>query len=158
VSNCGRCEKCLRTITELVLEGIDPNKCGFKNVNRKTFNHIKESFVTKRFFARKWFVETRGDSIQKTLELQLWQQVQKHIPEITQMENSLYDSAEFFEWFKGFDLSNYLRQVQRNVRLSLPELIYIGATSVNNRMPQKIQNPVKQFMDLCTSRYDQIGK
>jgi hypothetical protein len=158
VSNCGKCEKCLRTITELVLEGIDPNKCGFKNVNRKTFNHIKESFVTKRFFARKRFVETRGDSIQKALELQLWQQVQKHIPEVTQIENSLYDSAGFFEWFKGFDLSEYSQQMQRNVKLSLPELLYMCANSINDRMPQKIQNPAKQFIDLCTSRYDKIGK
>jgi hypothetical protein len=121
-------------------------------VNRRTFDHIKESFITKRFFARKWFVETRGDFIQKTLELQ------KHIPEVTQIENGLCDSAGFFEWFKGFDLSEYLRQAQLNVRLSLPELLNMCATSINNHMPQKIQSPARQFIDFCISRYDNVGK
>lgn len=34
--NCSRCEKCIRTILELILAGIDPNSVGF-NVNYATF-------------------------------------------------------------------------------------------------------------------------
>jgi len=39
--NCGKCIKCLRTITGLVLRGIDPNKVGFPDVTEHTLQLIK---------------------------------------------------------------------------------------------------------------------
>lgn len=42
--NCGRCEKCSRTILGLELAGLDPNKYGF-NVKTDTFSNIKRELL-----------------------------------------------------------------------------------------------------------------
>lgn len=90
--NCGLCEKCLRTITGLVLEDIDPNKCGF-NIRNGIFDLIKNYFM-------KGLMPCRGHI------LLVWQNIQNLIPD-EMNDNKLYNSKKFFEWFKNFDLSRY---------------------------------------------------
>lgn len=89
--NCGRCEKCLRTITALILEGIDPKSCNF-NIDEKIFQYIKGCLIKGRLYM--------GAD-----EIFMWKDIQKHIPE--QFNNDMQGSKEFFMWFKEFDLRKY---------------------------------------------------
>ena len=90
--NCCRCEKCLRTIIALILEGRDPKKCNFNIDDLKIFKYIKACLVKGKFEDGK-------------NEIFMWQDIQEHIPE--QFNNDMQGSKEFFTWFKGFDLSKY---------------------------------------------------
>jgi len=92
--NCGRCEKCLRTITALVLEGVNPKNCNF-NIDRKIFGYIKDCLVKGRL------------PLRENVELDMWADIQKHIPEQIEDDPLGYGSKEFFTWFKDFDLSKY---------------------------------------------------
>lgn len=89
--NCGRCEKCLRTITTLVLEEVDPNNCNF-DIDGKIFRYIKDCFVKGRL--------DLGENL-----IPHWIDIQEHIPE--QFNDVMPGSKEFFTWFKEFDLSKY---------------------------------------------------
>jgi len=86
--NCSDCEKCYRAITGLVLEGIDPNNCGF-TVDSRTFYSIKRKFINRKFI----FPQTC---------VFLWKDIQRHIPET--IDHNLYNSKEFFRWLKDFDI------------------------------------------------------
>ena len=89
--NCGRCEKCLRAITSLILEEVDPNNCNF-NIDEKIFRYIKDCFVKGRL--------DLGENL-----IPHWIDIQEHIPK--QFNNEMLGSKEFFIWFKGFDISKY---------------------------------------------------
>ena len=89
--NCGRCEKCLRTITALILEGIDPKSCNF-NIDEKIFRYIKDCLVKGRLYM--------GAD-----EIFMWKDIQKHIPK--QFNSDMCGSKEFFTWFNNFDISKY---------------------------------------------------
>ena len=96
--NCSRCEKCLRTITPLILIGIDPNECGF-DVNDSTLNLVKVLFEQKKCtqaHITKW-----------------WMPLQKMIPD--KIEGDLHGSKEFFEWFKTANLDLYARPFNRSL-------------------------------------------
>jgi hypothetical protein len=90
-TNCGDCEKCMRTIVGLVIEGIDPNKCNF-HVDRKTLPLIRDCFRKGRVALHE------GTSF-------VWRDLQKHIPD--QINEDIYGSREFLEWLKEYDLSQY---------------------------------------------------
>jgi hypothetical protein len=144
-SNCGRCEKCLRTITELLIEGIDPNKCGFQNIDSKTLDFIKKSFIKKNFFARKWIIERRAELYARIAEFFFWKDAQDHM--LNTPENSLQWSKEFLDWFRTFNISEYLQIVQENVRISLPYLFYMVILTICYRMPGSTQNAIKQLLN-----------
>lgn len=90
--NCGFCEKCLRTITGLILEDIDPQKCNFD---------IKKGIIS---LIRGYF--SNGLLNIGHSQLLLWQDIQRHIPDNLD-KNKLYNSKYFFEWVKEIDLSEY---------------------------------------------------
>jgi len=90
--NCGLCEKCLRTITGLVLEDIDPRKCGFQ-VNNGIFDLIKAFF-------------TKGLIPMTAFGLACWLNIQKLIPSELD-DTKLYNSKKFFEFFRKYDLLSY---------------------------------------------------
>jgi len=104
--NCSRCEKCARTIVGLILEGIDPNKCGF-NVNGNTLNCIKKKLIKQHFHLDK-------DSVY------MWKDIQGHIPDI--VEHDLYNSRSFFEWLKNFSISEST-PLHFSVYFSLPKIV-----------------------------------
>ncbi|MHA1711253.1 MAG: hypothetical protein ACTSUS_04210 [Candidatus Freyarchaeota archaeon] len=85
--NCSACEKCFETIASLILAGIDPNDCGFE-VDCSTFKKMKYMFQNKKDldFNQLWE----------------WKGIQTMIPE--RIENDIYGSKEFFEWFRNFNL------------------------------------------------------
>jgi hypothetical protein len=85
--NCGRCEKCCRTIVGLALDGIDPNRCGF-NVDSRTFDRIRRKLRLRplRFTHIKYG---------------LWRDIQRAIPET--ISTDLYGSRAFFEWLRTYE-------------------------------------------------------
>ncbi len=89
--NCGRCEKCLRTITGLLLENQNPKDCNFE-VDDDILHFIRKCFSKRKL--------SLGAS-----DIFMWQDIQKHIPSAVQ--NGEYDQKNFFAWLKGFDLTNY---------------------------------------------------
>lgn len=92
LKDCGFCEKCLRTITGLILEGIDPNECNF-NIKNNVFDYIKNLLATGSL---------------KTHE-RLWQEIQGAIPDTLNNDeiNQKYRTKQFFEWLRKFDFVNY---------------------------------------------------
>lgn len=87
--NCGSCEKCLRTITCLVLEDIDPNQCNF-DVGPSILDLIKIYIING-------FIPIR---------IANWKNIQDNIP-LDLNELKLYDSKEFFKWFSEYDFGEY---------------------------------------------------
>jgi len=88
---CGECEKCLRTITNLAVEGIDPNDCNF-DVDTETFLRLKDSFI-------------RGRIRLNTSQMFMWRDIQRSIPE--RIDTDIGGSREFLEWLREYDLSKH---------------------------------------------------
>jgi hypothetical protein len=97
--NCGMCEKCLRTITGLLLEGIDPNKSNFK---------VKEGFLD----LIKFYLENNLLLLQD--EVLYWEDIQNNVPEKSDIE--------FFNWYKTFDFSDY--NYQKNIKKQIALVYY----------------------------------
>jgi len=89
--NCGKCDKCMWTIMNIVVEGIDPNDCNF-NIDRNTFKRIKDSFL-------------KGMIGMSSSRFYYWRDIQRNMPE--KIDNDIFGSREFLEWFREFDLSQY---------------------------------------------------
>lgn len=83
--NCGKCEKCCRTMTSLIAEGVDPKNHGFAEIDT---NYIK------RFFTNGYW-NINGNI------LFMWQDIQKRLKIIGVKESSPH--REFFEWILNAD-------------------------------------------------------
>jgi hypothetical protein len=94
--NCCACEKCYRTITSLILAGIDPRDCGF-DIDHETFDRIKSYFMSAK-------MSFSGTDYR-------WTPVQKLILKETCID--ICGSKKFLKWFKDFDL----RSTKKNVQL-----------------------------------------
>jgi len=105
--NCGVCEKCLRTITNLVLEDMDPNKYNF-DINESIFDLIKN-------FLDKGLISIREKN---------WQNILDNIPEKLE-DDKIYNSKEFFEWLKELDISGYKYRGDSKVS-NLLQLYYLA--------------------------------
>lgn len=127
VFNCGECEKCSRTIIGLVLENIDPNKCGF-NIRSDFFDSLKKKFVKRRFDL----------SLDRVL---FWKDIKRHVPK--QMSHNLYDCKEFFRWFKDFEIS----EVQKRDIIAIRDhLIYFFYQLPENMQRAMLKLPHKDFV------------
>lgn len=157
---CGKCEaclhskgeKCLYNITGLVLENIDPNKCGF-NVDNNFFDFIKQSLIKGTLCRRKLLMQTKGAIISNEQELFFWKDIKKWIPET--VDNGLYNSKEFFKWFKNFDITGY------KVRVKMPQLPRLLAATISLKLypvycslPANIKNIslLKRLIDFVYKR------
>jgi hypothetical protein len=85
--NCATCEKCLRTILQLTVSGVDPNICGFE-VDSSTFRKIKQ-FISRGLEGKERITSSYIEN-------------QKMIPD--KIEHDLHGSKDFFEWYKEQDL------------------------------------------------------
>jgi hypothetical protein len=103
--NCSTCEKCFRTILPLVLEGIDPNTCGFE-VDRSAFESMRHIMEKKKFNA------LVADSF--------WKVFQTLIP--YEMETNLYGSRDFFMWLRNLNIDSVRKKtdLHRDLFNSLP--------------------------------------
>jgi len=92
LKNCGFCEKCLRTIAGLILEGIDPHECNFE-IKNNVLDYIKNLFL--------------AGSIQTNIFT--WEGIQSNIPKTINDDEvgQKYHGKQFFEWLRVFDLANY---------------------------------------------------
>jgi hypothetical protein len=90
--NCNQCPKCLRTIAELALAGIDPNSCGF-STDHSTFHRMKT-------------LSQRGLSRQD-VEL-WWKPLQQAVPEV--IEEDFRGVKEFLKGLKTMDLDSSVRR------------------------------------------------
>ncbi|MBW5448374.1 hypothetical protein GE107_20225 [Cohnella sp. CFH 77786] len=102
--NCGRCEKCSRTIAALLAEGIDPRRAGFP-VTPETVEHIRQQLP-------KWLSSSE-------LRVEYWNEVRAR-----GMENDARIREEdraFFAWLRSRNLSSYYRK--RSAKKMLLDLI-----------------------------------
>lgn len=86
--NCGRCEKCLRTICELLVNNVDPAECGFP-IDARTLPALRRRIETR------YYVLFRGESA-----LDFWRDIQDGI-RLDALEDR-YGSREFFAWLLSF--------------------------------------------------------
>lgn len=91
--NCGGCVKCWRTITGLILEGIDPNECNF-HIKNNVLDEIKEMFNACPFLFRYRYY---------------FPDIQRHIPDTIKDDeiSCRYHAKKFFEWFKDYKFPDY---------------------------------------------------
>ena len=86
--NCGFCPKCWRTITSLILEGIDPIECNF-DIKNNVLDEIKHILNDCKFLFK---------------YRHLFPDIQNYIPD-TYNGNEVsrkYHAKEFFEWFRNY--------------------------------------------------------
>ena len=121
--NCSKCEKCRRTILGLVLENIDPNSCGF---------HVTDSFFSS---FKDYLLSSHDKFIVNDSVGCFWRDIQKSTPE--KIDYNLYNSREFFQWFRSFNLKTKVRRRTPNFVWDLGSL-YI-------RLPQKIRVVTDKF-------------
>jgi len=86
--NCGRCEKCLRTICNLLVNGIDPELCNFRMTGR-TLPDLKKKIISE------YYLFLKGEST-----LDFWRDIQANI-RLEEIPSDRYGSKEFFAWFAG---------------------------------------------------------
>jgi hypothetical protein len=98
--NCNICDKCSRTITQIIQAGVDPNKYGFKVHDSSPFDRYK-----------KYIVNHGLDCYSLNS--------QKILPE--SIDFDLYGSKKFFEWLRGFQLPEKEQELfYRDVYIHLP--------------------------------------
>lgn len=101
--NCSRCEKCLHTICEILINNEDPNHYNFK-VTCETLAFLKHKLKNR------YYLFFRGNE----RCLNFWRVIQQSI-DLDKIEDR-YGSKEFFAWFKNF---KKLRKKQNPVLLFL---------------------------------------
>ena len=121
ILNDGICDKCARTILALVVNGIDPNKCGFK-VNEETWMKMKKRFENRRS-------SRLGLAYYKIKEISA-----DDIP------FDFNGSREFLKWFRDFDL----KAMEKNwfwtdVHTSLPYELAVLLEKVLNKFKIRVQ-------------------
>lgn len=85
--NCSECDKCGRVIGMLIVNGVDPNTCGFQ-ATAETYEMIKASIVEKLW--------------NPTYLKYHWQEIQDFIPETIIEDFS--GSKRFLEWLRDYPL------------------------------------------------------
>lgn len=134
-TNCGKCEKCLRTIAGLALEGVDPNKCNF-DIDENTFPRLKDNF-------------TRGKFKAVSDLFYMWAAIQKHIPE--RIDSDIIASREFFNWLRGFDISQYRANRLRH-------FLWMARLQYSNKRikPEALLRKIKCYYYIILSRLGMI--
>jgi hypothetical protein len=111
--NCGRCGKCSRNILSLIIEEIDPEKCGFP-LSRTYFENFRKNIDS--WSNREWSWE----------DLQEYVNTKERDPSVSQ----------FLEWFKNLDFSSIKNE--SNLKWSVRSLIL----SIVSRLPREIRKTV----------------
>jgi 7-cyano-7-deazaguanine synthase in queuosine biosynthesis len=101
--NCGICEKCYRTITGLLVEGIDPRNHGFSSFD------IED--IKKKFILGVWKIDKNT--------LSMWKEMQTRLMTNGINNNSLYKdyllwllNSDFDKFYKASRFRNMLRTIK----------------------------------------------
>lgn len=88
--NCGQCEKCYRTLCELLANNIDPNQANF---------HFDQGslLLLKSKLLHSYHLFFRGNEAVLTY----WRDIQRNM-DLAKIKD-IHGSREFFEWFSRFD-------------------------------------------------------
>ncbi len=118
--NCGYCEKCSRSIVGLIVEGIDPRKCGFY-VRDDFFEHVRTRVIPTSTPAN-------------------WSMIQKY------MDKNKYTNlnpriSDFFEWFQNYDFA------EREKESYIESLLYSLVSHILGRSSGKIQKIVMTYLN-----------
>lgn len=95
ILNCSQCEKCSRTILELLSNNISPTECNFK-MDQTTLPRIRKRL--ENFFYRHALL-SGGESI-----FEFWKEMQRNVE--TDSLVDMYGSKSFFIWYKQFKKIN----------------------------------------------------
>ncbi len=90
--NCSRCEKCYRTICELLLNDISPADCNLL-VTKDTFADLKKALERSHVY----YSFFRGSSV----ALVFWKEIHTLSKAGSGME--CHGSGDFFKWFAGYN-------------------------------------------------------
>jgi hypothetical protein len=99
------CSKCLLTIAQLVIAGVDPNECGFK-VDESTFAQMRTFLMRKKSLrlSQKWY------GIQEIAR--------------NEIDFEVLGSREFFKWLQDFNLgSTEINWFYTDLYMFLPYLL-----------------------------------
>lgn len=124
--NCSKCEKCCRTITGLILEHIDPNECGF-SIDNNFFDFLKANLLKGEF------IEYPGLP---------WYVIQRYASKA--INRNLYNSKEFFKWFRHFDIPNNTSKRKINVTRCLFCIYYKFPKNVRKAIAKL--RPITKFL------------
>jgi 7-cyano-7-deazaguanine synthase in queuosine biosynthesis len=101
--NCGSCIKCVQTVTELIVAGIDPVECNF-DLNDKVLDYVRCLFVSG-------VVDLAGE------QPEFWRDIQRHLSDtINDDVYRRYQTHKFFEWYRDFDLSTSKFRTNKTLR------------------------------------------
>lgn len=93
--NCMECEKCLRTLSQLVLVGVDPSRCGMKPP-RGAWKRFRDMFVNGEIKRRRILIHF----------IPMQQYILEHNPTLPP------ESHIFYDYIRDADFSEYLNQPQ----------------------------------------------
>lgn len=122
--NCSRCEKCLRTICELLLNNIDPALCHF-HIDNETLPRLKKEMLNRYDF---FF---RGENA-----LDFWRTIQENVCLHDLADR--YGAVEFFEWFSDFEK---IKKRQHPLALH-----FFGALIDARNLASKVGRPLKALV------------
>lgn len=105
--NCGRCEKCLRTATGLLIEGREPTDYGFPLPAEAVADEVRSAFGSAR-------LEFEDN------QLFMWQDIQKRARERSRAGDASGGGVEaFVDWLIAVDFEDYRRHASQHGRLGL---------------------------------------
>lgn len=136
--NCGRCEKCARTIVGLLLAGLDPADHGYP-VDDDLFAHVRERFES-------------GDWVLSRDELLMWRDLRDHVPADVTVDSptggvelpsapdepaAWTDPAfvAFLEWLADADLAAVVARSRPSLRHRLVQTV---ARNTPNRVYERV--------------------
>jgi len=106
--NCSECPKCRRTMLGLLLDGIDPRRCGFE----------QGSFSSERIRQQ---LANRSIIFTGSL-LEFWTDMKRHIDDRPSLatELNLWNTNGFFDWLASYDLTRNLATSNESVDGGIP--------------------------------------
>lgn len=134
--NCSRCEKCLRTICELLANNIDPARCNF-SITAETLPALRRQMESRYYLF--FHSETTLD---------FWRALQEGV-DLDGLKD-LYGSKRFFEWFSSFrplrQKQNVVLRAASSAFLEAKDAVFAQASLVRRALPLSVMP--SRFADL----------
>jgi hypothetical protein len=127
--NCCKCEKCSRTITGLLLEGINPNQHGF-SCDKKTFTHIQKQF-------------TQGAWNISESDVFMWQDIQRKIS-LRTAATATYQN--YFDWLARQNFEVLLKRAEQNRLRKVKAFAARKALATRKALAARLPVPAYNFL------------